>query len=157
MTCLRHCHVAAWLSGLGILVLLGPTNASSVPERNIDKAFMFGNAALLLITALVVWSKTWTGRNDTKASENTTTWTRRLWIASLAVLVLSLARVGCSFTSADVGVVKPGSSALPGIEVALQSLIVTQVVLLSSLFIAIWRSKVPADKREHGYEFRCTE
>jgi hypothetical protein len=153
MTCLRHCHVAAWLCGLGILVLLGPANASSGQERNINREFMIGNAVFLFVAALAVGSKKWTGRNDTKTPKHATRWTRGLWIASLAVLIFSLGRVGSTFTSADVGVVKPGSSALPGIEVALESLIVTQAVLLISLFVAIWRSKALPDQPEDGYEY----
>jgi hypothetical protein len=150
---LRDCHIAAWFSALGLLVLLGPGITTVGSDQCVDVAFMLGNGALLFLACLATWSKRWTARGNKPAPVCASNCTKALWILSLAMLVVSSLRVGLTYPAKTASAAKTPSPALPGIDTALCWLVAVQATLLVLLFLAIWQSKATVEKPRRGYEY----
>ena len=147
ITRLRHCHVAAWLSGLGLLLVMTPLRLSHRPVDRLVLGFTAADAVCFLIAVAATWSKWVTGRNDKQLRKWATNATRGLWIFSLVSVIGCALAVGRSF---DVGTVR--RSMLPGMDHILFGLIGMQALLLILLFVAIGRSRAEAPS-EYGYGY----
>ena len=134
---LRRCHVAAWMSGLGFVILYA---ASVNQAAAASKWMMWTNAAIfILVVGAVLWSRL-TGRGGPGARWATMPLTLLQWL-SMVVLVGSLVAATRGGVTRD----PAGPSDLPGLRFEIYSVLLVQVGLVVLLFVStavsLWGSR----------------
>lgn len=147
---LRACHVTAWASGLGMLVLITAVRgAGTAATRAVSWAALVFNGLILAAVVLATMSNRATGRGGSGADHLT----RRLIVlrtVSIALLVASLLWVGFMPLKDDF---PPGNiqGTLPGLGGIALGLLAVQGALLAGLFVAVKRCKHDDQRLPDGF------
>jgi hypothetical protein len=137
---LRACHVTAWTSGLGVLVLITAVrDAGTAAARAVSWAALVLNGLILAAVVLATMSNRATGRGGSGADKLS----RPVYVlraVAIVVLMASLLWVGFMPLVDDS---PPGKlqGTLPGLGGMVVGLVAVQVVLLAGLFVAVKRCK----------------
>lgn len=147
---LRACHVTAWTSTLGVLVLITAVrHAGTAAASSVSWGALVLNGMILAAVVLATMSNRATGRGGSGADHLT----HRLGVlrtVSIVLLVASLLWVGFMPLEDDF---PPGKmqGTLPGLGGMALGLIVVQAALLAGLFVAVKRCKHDDQRLPTGF------
>jgi hypothetical protein len=139
---LRACHVMAWASGLGAVVLVAPVRlVDGWPVlRFVCVILLAANVVVLAASIAMTWSTPITGRGGPGADQ-WNKWMPRIQWASVGLLGATLLVVGFTEMSPHpppAGLLTEPTH-LPGLRYAVYGLLLLQGVMLAALFIATAR------------------
>ena len=138
---LLACHVTAWASGLGALVLIAPARFGvGATTQDVSRGALAVNVVIFALTVAATMSNATTGRGGRSADRLTQPLCRLQW-GSLVVLVASLVWVGHAEIRVPAYGLLPNPTHMPGLRPAVYLLLAVQVALLIALFVAIALAK----------------